>query len=103
MFYLKLNELLPAGCFERWIESLYEPYYCRGQGRLSVPPGAYFRMLLVGYFEGINSQRGIARRCNDSLSPREFLGIPLGADSPDHSSLSYIRNRLPLLVHEAVF
>ena len=68
-----------------------------------MPPGVYFRMLLVGYFEGINSQRGIAWRCSDSLSLREFLGIPLGEESPDHSSLSYIRKRLPLEVHEAVF
>jgi IS5 family transposase len=60
-------------------------------------------MLLVGYFEGIGSQRGIAWRCADSLSLREFLGILLGEDSPDHSSLSVIRNRLPLEVHRQVF
>jgi transposase len=60
-------------------------------------------MLLVGYFEGTGSQRGIAWRCSDSLSLREFLGVPLGKDSSDHSSLSYIRNRLPYSVHEAVF
>jgi transposase len=98
-----LNRLLAEGGFDRWIETLCEPHYCQGKGRPSVPPGVYFRMLLVGYFEGINSQRGIAWRCSDSLSLREFLGIPLGEDSPDHSSLSYIRNRLPLEVHEAVF
>jgi transposase len=103
VFYRKLNQLLAAGGFDRWIEGLCEPYYCQGHGRPSVPPGQYFRMLLVGYFEGINSQRGIAWRCSDSLSLREFLGIPLGEDSPDHSSLSYIRNRLPHSVHEAVF
>jgi transposase len=103
VFYVKLNRLLAEGGFDRWIEALCEPYYCRGVGRPSVPPGVYFRMLLVGYFEGINSQRGIAWRCSDSLSLREFLGIPLGEDSPDHSSLSYIRQRLPLDVHEAVF
>src|SRR4029450_10490304 len=103
VFYRKLNRLLAEGGFDRWIEELCEPHYCRGQGRPSVPPGVYFRMLLVGYFEGINSQRGIAWRCSDSLSLREFLGIPLGEDSPDHSSLSYIRQRLPLVVHEAVF
>ena len=103
VFYRKLNQLLAAGGFDRWIEGLCEPYYCQGQGRPSVPPGQYFRMLLVGYFEGINSQRGIAWRCSDSLSLREFLGIPLGEESPDHSSLSYIRNRLPHSVHEAVF
>ena len=95
VFYRKLNQLLAEGGFDRWIEALCEPYYCQGQGRPSVPPGVYFRMLLVGYFEGINSQRGIAWRCSDSLSLREFLGIPLGEDSPDHSSLSYIRKRLP--------
>ena len=103
VFYRKLNRLLAEGGFDRWVEGLCEPYYCQGQGRPSVPPGVYFRMLLVGYFEGINSQRGIAWRCSDSLSLREFLGIPLGEDSPDHSSLSYIRQRLPLTVHEAVF
>ena len=103
VFYRKLNQVLAEGSFDRWVEALCEPHYCQGQGRPSVPPGVYFRMLLVGYFEGINSQRGIAWRCSDSLSLRDFLGIPLGQDSPDHSSLSYIRNRLPLDVHEAVF
>ena len=68
-----------------------------------VPPGVYFRMLLIGYFAGLNSQRGIAWRCSDSLSLRDILGIPLGADSPDHSSLSYIRQRLPHSVQEAMF
>jgi transposase len=103
VFYQKLNRLLAEGGFDRWIEALCEPHYCQGKGRPSVPPGVYFRMLLVGYFEGINSQRGIAWRCSDSLSLRDFLGIALGEDSPDHSSLSYIRNRLPLEVHNAMF
>jgi transposase len=103
VFYRRLNQLLAEGGFDRWIEALCEPHYCQGVGRPSVPPGVYFRMLLVGYFEGINSQRGIAWRCSDSLSLREFLGILLGEDSPDHSSLSYIRQRLPLEVHEAMF
>ena len=103
VFYLKLNRLLAEGGFDHWIEGLCEPYYAAGRGRPSVPPGVYFRMLLVGYFEGIHSQRGIAWRCHDSLSLREFLGVPLGEDSPDHSSLSYIRQRLPLSVPEGVF
>ena len=60
-------------------------------------------MLLVGYFEGIGSQRGIAWRCGDSLSLREFLGIPLTEETPDHSSLTRVRDRLPLEVHTAVF
>src|SRR5215217_1497699 len=103
VFYDKLNGLLREGGFDAHVESLCEPYYAQGKGRPSVPPGVYFRMLLVGYFEGINSQRGIAWRCSDSLSLRKFLGVPLGEDSPDHSSLSYIRNRLPLEVHRQVF
>jgi hypothetical protein len=60
-------------------------------------------MLLVGYFEGIGSQRGIAWRCSDSLSLREFLGLAAMESSPDHSSLTRVRERLPLEVHEAVF
>jgi transposase len=103
VFYDKLNGLLREGGFDRHVETLCEPFYAKGKGRPSVPPGVYFRMLIVGYFEGINSQRGIAWRCSDSLSLRKFLGIALGDDSPDHSSLSYIRNRLPLEVHQRVF
>jgi transposase len=103
VFYDKLNGLLREDGFDAHVEALCEPYYTKGKGRPSVPPGVYFRMLLVGYFEGINSQRGIAWRCSDSLSLRKFLGVPLGEDSPDHSSLSYIRNRLPLEVHRDVF
>lgn len=102
VFYRKLNAMLAEAGFDRWVEKLCAPHYAKG-GRPSVPPGVYFRMHLVGYFEGINSQRGIAWRCRDSLSLREFLGIPLSEDSPDHSSLSYIRNRLPLGVYQEVF
>jgi transposase len=72
-------------------------------GRPGIPPGIYFRMLLVGYFEGLSSQRGIAWRCADSLSLREFLGVPLGEDTPDHSSLTRTRDRLSHSVHAAVF
>ena len=84
-------------------EKCVEPYYHSHIGRPSIPPGVYFRMLLVGYFEGIGSQRGIAWRCGDSLSLREFLGIPLTEETPDHSSLTRVRDRLPLEVHTAVF
>jgi transposase len=103
VFYQKLNGVLADAGFDRWAEELCQPYYADEQGRPGIPPGIYFRMLLVGYFEGINSQRGIAWRCSDSLSLRDFLGIPLGEESPDHSSLSTIRQRLPLEVHEAMF
>lgn len=103
VFYQKLNRLLAEAGFDPWIEKLCQPHYADGRGRPGIPPGTYFRMLLVGYFEGLSSQRGIAWRCSDSLSLRDFLGIPLGEESPDHSSLSVIRNRLPLEVHTAVF
>jgi transposase len=69
VFYEKLNELLASGGFDDYVETLCAPYYdATGNGRPSSPPGVYFRMLLVGYFEGLGSQRGIAWRCSDSLS-----------------------------------
>ena len=102
-FYVKLNGILAEGGFDRWVEELCSPYYSNGKGRPSIPPGVYFRMLLVGYFEGIGSQRGIAWRCADSLSLRAFLGVRLTEQTPDHSSLTVIRDRLPQSVHEAVF
>jgi transposase len=102
VFYEKLNGLLAEAKFDEWAEALCEPYYAKA-GRPGIPPGVYFRMLLVGYFEGIGSQRGIAWRCSDSLSLRKFLGIPPTKESPEHSSLSIIRERLPLEVHNAMF
>jgi transposase len=102
-FYRKLNRLLAEADFDRTVEKLCEACYHHQLGRPSIPPGVYFRMLLVGYFEGIGSQRGIAWRCGDSLSLREFLGVPLTEETPDHSSLTRVRDRLPLEVHAAVF
>ena len=103
VFYRKLNAILREAGFDPWVENLCRPYYAESQGRPGIPTGTYFRMLLIGYFEGIGSQRGIAWRCSDSLSLRDFLGIPLTEDSPDHSSLSVIRDRLPIEVHREVF
>lgn len=103
VFYGKLNQLLREAGFDELVERLCEPYYHDTLGRPGIPPGVYFRMLLVGYFEGLGSQRGIAWRCADSLSLREFLGIPLGEETPDHSSLTRVRDRLPLTVHQQVF
>lgn len=103
VFYRKLNRLLAEADFDRTVEKVCEPYYHSRVGRPSIPPGVYFRMLLVGYFEGIGSQRGIAWRCGDSLSLREFLGVPLTEETPDPSSLTRVRDRLPLEVHTAVF
>lgn len=104
-FYRRLNELLDEVGFDRWIESKCQQYYKQDdpRGRRSIPPGIYFRMLLVGYFENIGSQRGIAWRCADSLSIRRFLGIPLTESTPDHSTLTYTRKRLPTEVFDEVF
>lgn len=102
VFYDKLNQVFAKAGFDKVLEELCSPFYA-STGRTSIPPGVYFRMLLVGYFEGIDSQRGIAWRCEDSLSLRRFLGIPLGKETPDHSSLTRIRDRLPLEMHEQVF
>src|SRR5690348_1485645 len=103
VFYDKLNQLLAEAAFDPYVEKLCQPYYADGAGRESIPPGTYFRMLFVGYFEGLDSQRAIAWRCSDSLSLRAFLGVPLPEATPDHSSLTKIRQRLPLEVHEQVF
>ena len=102
VFYDRLNTLLDEAGFDRFVEGLCEPYY-QETGRGSIPPGRYFRMLLVGYFEGIDSQRGIAWRCCDSLSLRRFLFLELNEASPDHSSLTNTRNRLPAELFEQVF
>ena len=89
-FYSKLNRLLSEAGFDQWIEKLCQPYYSQVRGRPGIPPGVYFRMLLVGYFEGIQSQRGIAWRCADSLSIRQFLGLKL-TDFPTSSFLELAR------------
>jgi len=103
VFYEKLNALLAEAGFDHHIETLCHSYYAADVGRESIPPGVYFRMLFVGYFEALDSQRGIAWRCADSLSLRAFLGIPWNEATPDHSSLTTIRQRLPLDVHERAF
>ena len=101
-FYEKLNRLLAKAEFDRWIEKLCEPHYAE-TGRDSIPPGIYFRMLLIGYFEGIESQRGIAWRCADSLSLKRFLGYGPTESPPEHSSLTKIRERLPAELYVQVF
>jgi transposase len=104
-FYQRLNSLLAEADFDRWIEKRCQRYYEQDEkrGQPSIPPGVYFRMLLVGYFEGIDSQRGIAWRCADSLSLRQFLGIPLAETTPDPKTLSNTRRRLPEEVFDEVF
>jgi transposase len=101
-FYVALNKLLAEAKFDAYVEDLCAPLY-RDGGRPSIPPGVLFRMLFIGYFEGIDSQRGIAWRCSDSLSLRSFLGLKPTESSPDHSSLTIIRQRLPKELIEQVF
>src|SRR5690606_20237799 len=85
VFYEKLNRLLAEAGFDEFVEELCAPHYSANVGRPSIPPGVYFRMLFVGYFEGIDSQRGIAWRCHDSRSLRAFLGYTATEETPDHS------------------
>ncbi len=102
-FYAKLNRLLDEAEFDAFVENLCKPYYKDGPGRPGIPPGIYFRMLFIGFFEGLDSQRAIAWRCSDSRSLQSFLGLSITQPTPDHSTLTVIRQRLPLDVHEAVF
>ena len=102
-FYSKLNRLLDEAGFDKFVEDLFGPHYAKNLGRPGIPPGVYFRMLFIGYMEGLSSQRAIAWRCSDSRSLQSFLGYPVTEATPEHSSLSVIRSRLPLEVHEAVF
>jgi transposase len=101
-FYEKLNVALRAIEFDRRLEEACEPLYDE-KGRRGIPPGVYFRMLLIGYFEGIDSERGIAWRVADSLSLRRFLGYGLTDSTPEHSTLSRIRHRLSSDAHGQAF
>ena len=101
-FYTKLNEVLAEAGFDEFVEKLCAAYYKEG-GRPGIPPGVYFRMLFIGYFEGLDSQRGIAWRCADSLALRSFLGIAITEATPVHASMTVIRKRLPELVYDKVF
>ena len=102
-FYRKLNGLLNEQGFDVFVEGLCQKFYAEVMGRESIPPGVYFRMLLIGYFEGIDSERGIAWRCDDSRTLRDFLGYEPKDITPDHSSLSKIRQRIDVETHEEVF
>ena len=101
-FYSKLNQVLADAGFDDFTEQLCAPYYKDG-GRPGIPPGTYFRMLFIGYFEGIDSQRGIAWRCADSLALRSFLGVSWTETTPVHASMTIIRQRLAETVFDKVF
>ena len=102
-FYDRLQALLKEAGFDVFVEDICKPYYAARMGAPSLPPGRYFRLHMVGYFEGIDSERGIVWRCSDSLSLREFLRLANRDKVPDHSWLSKTRSRLPHEVHEQVF
>jgi len=102
VFYERLNTVLAAEKFDRRVEALCRKYYKSRSGRPSITPGTYFRMLLLGYFEGIDSERGIAWRAADSLSLRKFLGYDLSEPTPDHSTVSRTRRLYSVPTHRAV-
>lgn len=102
-FYRRLNELLDGEKFDPFVEGLCGKFYAPRMGRPGLAPGIYFRSLLIGYFEGIDSERGIAWRVADSLALRSFLRISLTESTPDHSTISRTRRLIDLETHREVF
>jgi len=102
-FYQRLNELLDSEKFDEFVEKECAGFYADNNGRPSLTPGIYFRLLLLGYFEGIDSERGIAWRASDSLGLRRFLGIGLDESAPDHSTISRTRRLIDVDTHRKVF
>jgi transposase len=101
-FYTRLNQILDTHGFDRYVEDLCQRFYA-DEGRPGLPPGRYFRLLLIGYFEGLDAERAIAWRAADSFALREFLGLVLPDAPPDHSTLSRTRRLIDLETHQAVF
>jgi transposase len=102
-FYARLNAVLDAQGFDRFAEDQCRTFYAKVMGRPSLPPGQYFRLLLVGYFDGIDSERGIAWRAADSLAVRSFVRLALQEAAPDHTTLSRTRRLIDVETHRAVF
>jgi transposase len=102
-FYTRLKALLDAADFDRFVESQCARFYAPVMGRPSLAPGRYFRLLLVGYFEGIDSERGMAWRASDSLAVRSFLRLPVDEPPPNHTTISRTRRVIDLESHRAVF
>jgi transposase len=102
-FYQRVNELLEEKKFDEFAEEACAKFYADTMGRPSLAPGIYFRLLLVGYFEGIDSERGIAWRAADSLGLRRFLGIGMDEATPDHSTISRTRRLIDVETHQKVF
>ncbi len=102
-FYARLTTLLDGHHFDRFVEGLCARFYAPVMGRPSLAPGRYFRLLLVGYFEGIDSERGIAWRATDSLAVRSFLRLAVDEAPPDHSTIARTRRLIDLETHRTVF
>jgi len=102
-FYQRLNELLEAERFDEFVETRCAKFYAGKNGRPSLTPGIYFRALLIGYFEGIGAERGIAWRLADSLALRRIVGIAPDEYTPDHSTISRTRRLIDLDTHREVF
>jgi transposase len=102
-FYERLNGLLREHDFDRFVEGKCQGFYAAKMGRPGLAPGIYFRLLLIGYFEGIDSERGISWRAGDSLSIRDFVGIPLNEGGPDHTTISRTRRLIDVETHRQVF
>jgi transposase len=102
-FYARLNTILDAAGFDRFVEVQCRAFYAPVMGRPSLPPGRYFRLLLLGYFEGLDSERGIAWRAADSLAVRSFVGLGFDALAPDHSTISRTRRLIDVETHRVVF
>ena len=102
-FYSRLEQVFKTYAFDAFCEEICRPHYADGVGRPGLAPGVYFRLLMLGYFERIPSERQIAWRVADSLSLRQFTGFSMTEATPDHSTISKTRRRLPLSVHTAVF
>src|SRR3989442_6639627 len=101
-FYARLNTILDEAGFDRFVEEQCRSFYAPVMGRPGLPPGRYFRLLLLGYFEGLDSERGIAWRAADSLAVRGFVGFGLDAAAPDHSTISRTRRLIDVDTHRAV-
>jgi len=102
-FYEQLNKILDAEGFDRFVEESCKRFYAEKMGRPSLAPARYFRMLLIGYFEGLDSERGIAWRVSDSMALRGFLGYSLTEQTADHSTLSRNRRLIDMETHHEVF
>jgi transposase len=102
-FYKRLNQELAANSFDSFVEAACRRFYAPKLGRPSLPPGRYFRLMLLGYFEGLGSERAMAWRAADSLAIRSFLGLELDEAAPDHSTISRTRRLIDVETHERVF